>query len=255
MRFRRIVWTATVTGLLAMTVVALAACASGVAQTDYDALKQQLSAQEQKAAALQQQLSTKDKEIADLQKKATGDPGVTVLVGAKQVTPPTPAPSPTPPPPGFTPPPPPQPGAAKVVPIYAHIDTVTAGPNESKFNVDPLLSCVKTSMFKRGMHVVWRMELVDTSSGKILQAADIKDAILKLPNGTENKFRYGRHGSTEDAPWFWTTAWDVPPDFPLGVLDYTVTVTTQDGKTVTVKDPLPVSLAARNMDTRLVIVP
>jgi len=167
-----------------------------------------------------------------------------------------PRPTPTPLPPGAQPPPQPAPPAPKTVSLYAHIDTVTAGAGESKYNVDASLSCVKSSLFSRGMHIVWRMELVDVAGGgKILQAADVDKAVLKLPHGEEVNFRFGRHGATEDAPWFWTAAWDVPMDYPLGVLDYKVEVTLKGGRSVTVTDPLVVSAPERRMDTRPIIVP
>ncbi len=185
--------------------------------------------------------------------KWPGTPATMPILGGVPNAPPRA--TPVPPPAGATPPPAPKPPAPMVVPLYAYIDTVTAGPGESKFNVDANLSCVKTSLFSRGMHIVWRMEVVDTTSGKVLQGADVKDATLKLPHGEEFKFRFARHGATEEAPWFWTAVWDVPMDYPLGVIDYSVVIGTQDGKSITVKDPLIVSLPARGIETRLTIVP
>ncbi|MBI4494635.1 MAG: hypothetical protein HY690_17805 [Chloroflexi bacterium] len=185
--------------------------------------------------------------------KWPGNPASIPILGGVPNAPPRPTPTPLPA--GAVPPPQPQPPAPRKVPLYAHIDTVTAGFGESKYNVDANLACVKTGLFSRGMHVVWRMELVDTSSTQILQAGDVENAVLKLPHGEELKFRFGRHGPTEDSPWYWTTAWDVPMDYPLGVLDYSVTVTTKGGKSVTVRDPLAMSLPDRGMDTRLTIVP
>jgi len=130
------------------------------------------------------------------------------------------------------------PPPAKTVPLYAHIETVTGGAGESKFQVDGNLACVKSGAFARGQRIVFRMEVVDTSTGKVLQTADVRTATVRLPNGEEVALRYGRHGNLETSPWFWVAVWDVPLDYPLGVLDYSVTVTTQDGKSITVKDPL-----------------
>lgn len=260
---RKKILTVIIIAVLNVAAILISACApTGVSQSDLDKVKQQLAAQEQKATALQQQLSSKDKDLTDAQqklaeaqKKPAGDPSITTLIGVKPVPQ---KPTPTPVPAGFIAPPappPPQPPAAKNVALYAHIDTVTSGPGESQYNLDGIVSCVKTGIFKRGMHLVWRMEIVDTTTGKVLQGADVKDATLRLPTGQEMKFRYGRHGPTEDAPWFWTTAWDIPPDYPPGVLDYSVTITTNDGKSVKVSDPLAMKLPDRGMDTRVTIVP
>lgn len=162
--------------------------------------------------------------------------------------------TPSPRPAGVTAPPPPTPPAAKIVPIYALWDTVTAGPGESKFNVDASVGCVKSSLFSRGMHIVWRMEFVDTATGKILQATDIRTVALKIPNGGDDvALRYGRHGATADAPWFWTAAWDVPPTWPLGVLNWSVNVVTTSGKAATITDHMAISSGA--LDNHVTIVP
>jgi hypothetical protein len=246
-------------GLAGSVLALLTACSGGVSQSEYDSAKQQLAAQDQKVSALQQQLSAKDKQVADLQQKpaapAGAAAGIQPILAAQKAAPRL---TPTPLPAGATPAPKPAapvPPKTKTVPLYAHIDTITSAPGESLFNVDATSACVKTSQFSRGMHLVWRMELVDTSTGKILQDADVKSASVKLPTGEEAKFRYGRHGATEDSPWFWTAAWDVPLEFPLGVLEYGVTVVTQDGKSITVADPLAVSMPERQIESRVVIVP
>ena len=44
--------------------------------------------------------------------------------------------------------------------------------------------------------------------------------------------RYGRHGG-EGGPWFWTGAWDIPMDYPLGSLNYSIDALTVDGKSGT----------------------
>ena len=207
------IWSVIILSLLSVAVMLLSACGpAGVAQGDFDRVKQQLGAQEQKANALQQQLSTKDKDLTDTQQKFA-------------------------------------------VALYAHIETFASGPGESEDNLDSVLPCVKTAYFKRGMHLVWRMEIVDTTTGKVLQANDVKDATVKLPTGQESKFRFSRHGTTEDAPWFWSGGWDIPLDYPLGALDYIVTITTSDGKTATITNLLVMKWAERGMDTRLTIVP
>jgi len=189
-------------------------------------LKDQLRAAQaraQQVAALQEQVSAKEQQLA----KAQGAAKLAIL-SSKPDAPPRA--TPTPRPPGVTPPPPPVPPASKTVPIGFYVDTVTSGFGESKFNIDPNLSCVRSGVFKRGMHIVWRMQTTDTSSGKILQTVDMEKAVVKLPGGEERRFGFGRHGPTAESPWFWTAAWDVPMDYPLGTIDYSIEVTTKDGK-------------------------
>jgi len=223
--------------------LALSACSKGVPQSEVDALRQQLNAKEQEVAsvkqqltaatssgqqatALQEQLAAKEKELADFKKLSVWS----AIPNA------TPRPTATPLPPGVTPAPTPTPPAAKVVPLAFYVDTVTSGGGESKYNVNASLSCMRTGVFKRGQAITFRMEVTDTSSGKVLQAADVDTAVLKLPNGENLNFRYGRHGATATAPWFWAVRWDIPADYPLGYINYTIDVTTKSGKSGTFKE-------------------
>lgn len=271
-KMRRL-WKLSAVGAFGSLVLLSMSCGGGASQKELDAAKSQLVEKDKQIAALQakqaggaQQASTSPAPAA---LKFPQYPGATPasipILGAIGNAPPRPpAATPTPVPAGVTPPPPPTPMPPPVVtvPLYAHIETVTSGPGESKFNVDPSLSCVKSSLFSRGQHIVWRMEVVDTSTGKILTSDDAT-AKLKLPTGEEVTLRYARHGNPAVADalasWFWTAAWDVPMDYPLGTLDYKVTVTTKSGKEVTFGDPIPVRTPNYKgdvaMDTRVVIVP
>ncbi|MDO8567599.1 MAG: hypothetical protein Q7R57_02660 [Dehalococcoidales bacterium] len=234
MERRGLIKVAAVVSLLCIAgTLGLSACSSGVPQKDVDALKQQLA--------------DKDKDLATAKQQAALAPWI-----AKPNAPPRPAPPP--PAPGTTPPPAPKPPAAKTVPLAFYVDTVTAGPGESKFNVDASVGCARTGLFKRGMHIVWRMEVVDTANGKVLQDIDVDSAVVKVPQGPEVKLRYGRHGATDNSPWFWTAAWDVPLDYPLGTVDYSINVTTKAGKTGTFKEMRLLSVAPPLNNAGLTIV-
>ncbi|MFQ5854477.1 MAG: hypothetical protein ACE5LU_02375 [Anaerolineae bacterium] len=217
-------------GLLGIVLALVTACGGGVSQADYEALQQQLTAKEQELANLQQQ--------AEAAQAAPSDAiWITIPDAPPRATR-------TPPPPGFTPPPPPEMPASYTdpLPLFFYVDTVTAGPGESKYNVDASLGCRRSSVFRRGMHIVWRMEVVDTATGSRLSDNEVDRAVLKLPHGEDINFRFSRHGRTDDAPWFWTAAWDAPLDYPLGVIDYTIEVVTKDGKAGTFKE-LPIEPA------------
>jgi len=108
--------------------------------------------------------------------------------------------------------------------IIFYVDTTTAGAGESPYNVDANLSCFVTKAFARGMHIVWRMIAFD-NTGTEIQGDTAESMVLKVPGGEEKNFRYGRHGTT----WFWTATWDVPLDFPLGTLDWSVEAVTKSG--------------------------
>ncbi|HEY3291100.1 MAG TPA: hypothetical protein VGK87_13300, partial [Anaerolineae bacterium] len=99
-------------GLLGIAILLTSGCSAGVTQAEFDKAKNDLASQEQKAAAFQKELSNKTQELEALKQKQASQPaqaantdGVTLLVGARMVTPAPPGPTPTALPPGFTPPP------------------------------------------------------------------------------------------------------------------------------------------------------
>ena len=229
---KRIKWKG-LTGLILLVLMLVSSCASssGVSQKDYDAMKQQLADLQTQLAAAQasgQQTADLQKKIDDLQKN--------IVLYVVPNAPPKPSATPLPPGQTTTAAPPPTPPAASFVPLAFYVDTVTSGFAESKYNVDPSVGCVRSSFFKRGQHVVWRMIITDTSTGKILQSTDVKTAVLQIPGQSDITMRFGRHGSNDTSPWFWTGAWDVPTDYPLGYITYSITVTTADGKVGTYKE-------------------
>jgi len=229
------------TGVVEMVLLLAVACTGGVSQSDYDAVKQQLADQEKKTADVQQELS----------KQAAAPKSAPPVIGSIPNAPPRATPTPTPA--GFVAPPPPPLVAPDVKALFLDVNTTTAGQGESKYNVDADKLCATTSVFRRGMHIVWLMEAYEASTGKELQTPDVKTAVLKLPNGDTANFRYGRHGATADSPWFWSAAWDVPPDYPLGVLDYEVTVTSVADKQGSFK-VWGAHAPERNITNRLTII-
>ncbi len=60
------------------------------------------------------------------------------------------------------------------------------------------------------------------------------------------------------SPWFWTGAWDVPPTHPLGILNWSVSVTTTGGKTATFDDTTGFAVGAteaEKMSNHVRVVP
>ncbi len=259
-------WRLVLLTTLVVSGMALAACAGGVPQADVDALKEELEAQRKKVGALQEQLSSEEQQAADLQATvaAAGQPGgagnaVEVLIGAKVTTPAPPKPTATPLPEGVpTPTLPPAPvlpeSYTQPVPVFIYADTVIgSGGTVASVSDNAKASCILSGVFRRGMQIVFRFEAVDTSTGKKLTDADVDSAVVRLPDGEEIKARFGRHGSTEDAPWFWAAGWTIPDDYPLGTLNWEVHVKTRDGKEGTFRQ-LQVYDDARGTESRTQIV-
>lgn len=233
-------------GTVILVGVLVSAC--GVPQEEVDALQQQITDMEAEKATLETDKAALETQAEALKKAQIAG---NILLSSVPDAPPR-APRPAPDPDAPPPPPPPTPPAHENVELFMYVDTVTSGGGESPYSVDASTYCSISSVFKRGMRIVWRMKVVDTSTGNVLQGTDVKSAVVSLPGGTED-FSFGRHGGADDSPWFWTAYFDVPPDFPLGILDFVVEVTTNDGKTGTFKQ-LAVNYPAINIVSSLNIV-
>ncbi|MBI2165053.1 MAG: hypothetical protein HYU29_01455 [Chloroflexi bacterium] len=270
------IWRLGLIGLLGGALVALAACGGGVSQEEYNKAKEQLASEQQKATVLQQQLSSKiqesstlqqqvaakDKEVADLKAKPAAATGVRTLIGAQQIPTPTPRPTATPLPPGV-----PTPTAApavrvppeianEVLPFVFYVETLAT----TSVGIDgwsSTVACVPNTVFKRGMKLVWRFEVFDTSVGK--RVTDLEGATVKirLSHGEDVTARYSRRGGV--GPWTWAAGWNIPLDYPLGAFAYKISVTTKDGRTGTF-DPDKVALVraatatAAGIDSRVQII-
>lgn len=265
---RYLVWTA-----LLGAVLALAIACGGVSQKDLDAVKTQLSSEQQKSAALQQQLSgaqqqvsakdseakglqdklaAKEKEAAELQKQVGDLAGITPLIYAKPMPTPTPRPTPTPLPAGATPPPAAtiEPAVVnEVLPFALYVETL-ATSSVSKYGLASFPACVPNAIFKRGSKLVWRFEVVDTSTGKRVTSLDTPGIKINLPNGETLTARYSKRGGT--GPWTWAAGWDIPTDYPLGAFDYTITVDA-GGRSYNWKTPALVN-KDRGIDSRVQII-
>ena len=211
-------------GLLSVMPLLSIACAQSVSQGERDKAAQQVTA---------------------------GGSGVTMLIGAQKLAPP-----PTPPP-GATP-------AQKLTtpasyyepvgPFFFYVETLTANITPNKYGFAPTVACIQSGVFKRGMKIVVRFEVLDTKTGK--RVTDKDGAIIKLvlPHGEEVPGRWTIRGSAAalpDSAWMWDTSWDIPPDYPVGSFDYRIVVTTKDGRTGTFTPPIQKTPTA---DTRVRII-
>ena len=94
--------------------------------------------------------------------------------------------------------------------------------------------CVLASQFKRKDTVVWRLRVLDASSGQPLDDKALKRLQVELPDGPKFGAKYGPHppkGTASDH--FWSVAWEIPADYPTGTLSYTVTAVDHNGRSAT----------------------
>jgi hypothetical protein len=183
------------------------------------------------------------------EKKSSGEDAVSLILGVKKEAPP--------PPPSGAPPRPQQTTPASyyepVGPFFFYVETLT-GNGPSKYGFSPTVSCIQSGVFKRGMRLVVRFEILDTSTGKRVTDKDGANIKMILPHGEEVIARWTIRGSAAalpDSAWMWDTTWDIPPDYPVGSLDYKITVTTKDGRTATFTPPM---MKTKTADTRVRII-
>lgn len=161
---------------------------------------------------------------------------VTTLVGVH----PAPAVPPEGPPPAGALPPVPERYSQPIGPFTMFME-VLASASPSQFGELATPGCVTDSVFKRGMKVVYRFELYDMDNKVRLTNADGTTAQVTLPDGTVLPAAFLPRGDPSapigDAPWTWVTTWQVPTDYALGPVMYTVDVATPDGRTASITPP------------------
>ena len=185
------------------------------------------------------------------QQGSAGGSDVTMLIGAQKLAPaPPPAPVATPAQKLTTP----ASYYEPVGPFFFYVETLTANTIPNKYGFAPTVACIQSGVFKRGMKMVVRFEVLDTKTGKRVTDKDGATIKLVLPHGEEVPGRWTIRGSTAalpDSAWMWDTSWDIPPDYPIGSLDYRIVVTTKDGRTGTFSPPIQKTATA---DTRVRII-
>jgi hypothetical protein len=177
-----------------------------------------------------------------------GDGGTALVLGVKKEAPPAP-PAGGPRPKLTTP----ASYYEPVGPFFFYVETLTStGP--SKYGYTPTQPCIQSGVFKRGMRMVVRFEILDTKTAKRVTDKDGATIKLVLPHGEEIAGRWTIRGSVAampDSAWMWDTSWDIPPDYPVGSLDYRIVITAKDGRTATFPPPIQKATTA---DSRVRII-
>jgi hypothetical protein len=104
------------------------------------------------------------------------------------------------------------------------------------------------------MRIVFRFEVLDTSTGKRVTDQDGATVRVRLPHGEDVAARWAIRGSVAalpDSAWMWDASWDIPPDYPVGALDYRIEVDLKDGRKGTFVPPIQ---RTPTSDTRVRII-
>lgn len=132
--------------------------------------------------------------------------------------------------------------------VFFYVETVTANKGESVWGKAAPLGCTQTNYFVRGERAVWHITAVNTRTGNIITNADAKYAYLKVPGMENIGVTFTPHGRDPvTAPWTWTARWDIPLDYPLGLVPFQLVMKLKEWKGNKVATFTQMPLAAEQM--------
>ena len=112
--------------------------------------------------------------------------------------------------------------------VFLYVDTVN-GTRPAGAKPRPT-GCTQTSYFARGEQVVFRTWGSEAATGDILSTENVKYAYVKIPGQPNLKLNWGAHGATSNRVWFWTAAWNLPKNYPLGTAATQIVFKTESNK-------------------------
>ena len=92
-----------------------------------------------------------------------------------------------------------------------------------------LVGCSQTNVFKRGEQFVLRSWGMDLKAGDVLSTDNVKEAHFSIAGQPDIVLNWGAHGTAPARVWFWSNAWNIPKDFPLGTTTVHVVYTLESG--------------------------
>ena len=113
-------------------------------------------------------------------------------------------------------------------------DTIRAqaGLTDVEKNINaPGIHCTEQSRFPQGGRIVWRMKVMDPTTGKYLDDKALASFTITYPDGKADTFKYGGHGGTKEAPqdFLWAVGWTIPADYPTGAFTVKIEAKSVDG--------------------------
>lgn len=112
----------------------------------------------------------------------------------------------------------------------------------------PGIHCTQQSRFPQGQRIVWRMKVIDPTTGKYMDDKQIASFAITFPDGKGDKFVYGEHKGASGSDFLWAVGFTIPIDYPTGAFNYKIEAKSSEGAVGTF-DQFKVSFA------QLAIVP
>lgn len=98
------------------------------------------------------------------------------------------------------------------------------------------IGCTQTNVFKRGEQFVLRMWGFDFGTGEVLSIDNVTEAHFTVPGLPNVTLNWGAHGTAK--VFFWTNAWQIAADYPLGNTTVHVSYSLTSGKAATLDYPI-----------------
>ena len=124
---------------------------------------------------------------------------------------------------------------AATLDVSLYVDTVN-GTRPPAAAPRPI-GCTQTNTFKRGEQLVVRAWGADLTTGDVLSSENITSATASITGQPDVPLNWGGHGGTAKV-YYWTGAWNIPSDYPLGQMNIHVVYKTDSGKTGTQDYPV-----------------
>lgn len=103
--------------------------------------------------------------------------------------------------------------------VFMYVDTIIGAGSSPA----PAAGCSMTNLFQPGQVVVFRMDGVNAAAGGIdLTPKTVNTVYVVVPGVPVIPMVYGNHGTTS----YWTAAWTVAKNYPVGIVNFSVHVTT-----------------------------
>lgn len=116
----------------------------------------------------------------------------------------------------------------KKLDVMLYVDIVNGSRPAAGTKPRPI-SCTQTSIFTRGEQQVFRVWGTEAGTGDILASDNVKYAYVQVPGSPNLKLNWGAHGAASNRVWFWTAAWSLPADYPLGETTAKIVFKTEEG--------------------------
>lgn len=106
--------------------------------------------------------------------------------------------------------------------------------------VKPAKYCAQSSVFQRGNQVVFRMYIINTKTGKVVNGKEMSRVVVQIPGVPDQVMGFKPQGGNPDAtaPWLWSVAWLVPKDYPVGTFNFKIKATVKKTKKTVTYDPV-----------------